>query len=99
MEPTRVFPMIVLLSLITVEYGGWALLGFLTGHADRRGPDHPGHRPDHTRMKGAGHATVRLCRNDVAGDGGLLRAGRGVRPPAGGPGQRPGAGRPLGGPP
>src|SRR5690242_21859877 len=32
MEPTRLFPIIVLFSLVTVEYGGWALLGFLTGH-------------------------------------------------------------------
>ena len=32
MEPTRLFPIIVLSSLVTVEYGGWALLGFLTGH-------------------------------------------------------------------
>ena len=32
MEPTRLYPIIVLLSLVTVEYGGWALLGFLTGH-------------------------------------------------------------------
>ena len=32
MEPTRLFPIIVLLSLVTVEYGGWTLLGFLTGH-------------------------------------------------------------------
>jgi hypothetical protein len=32
MEPTRLFPIIVLLSLVSVEYGGWALLGFLTGH-------------------------------------------------------------------
>jgi hypothetical protein len=32
MEPTRLFPIIVLLSLVTVESGGWALLGFLTGH-------------------------------------------------------------------
>jgi hypothetical protein len=30
-EPTRLYPIIVLLSLVTVEYGGWALLGFLTG--------------------------------------------------------------------
>jgi hypothetical protein len=133
-EPTRLFPIIVLFSLVTVEYGGWALLGFLTGRgtlgafrtqffraghahagvllvlslvyfvylgragystpvqwlagalllagvlaqsggffvhlgmggeglgrhrtdpgrgpADRRGPDHPGHRPDQDRMKG-----------------------------------------------
>jgi hypothetical protein len=32
MEPTRLLPAIVLLSLVTVEYGGWALLGFITGH-------------------------------------------------------------------
>ena len=32
MEPTRLFPIIVLLSLVTVEYGGWALLRFVTGH-------------------------------------------------------------------
>jgi hypothetical protein len=31
MEPSRLLPVIVLLSLVTVEYGGWALLGFLTG--------------------------------------------------------------------
>lgn len=30
MEPTRLFPIIVLLSLVTVEYGGWALLTFRT---------------------------------------------------------------------
>jgi heme/copper-type cytochrome/quinol oxidase subunit 4 len=31
MEPTTVLPVISLLSLVGVEYGGWALLGFLTG--------------------------------------------------------------------
>jgi hypothetical protein len=31
MEPTRLLPIIALLSLAGVEYGGWALLGFLTG--------------------------------------------------------------------
>jgi hypothetical protein len=31
MEPTTVLPIIALLSLVSVEYGGWALLGFLTG--------------------------------------------------------------------
>ena len=31
MEPTRLFPIIVLFSLVTVEYGGWALPGFLIG--------------------------------------------------------------------
>ena len=32
MEPTRLFPIIVLLSLVTVEYGDGALLGSFTGH-------------------------------------------------------------------
>ena len=31
MEPSRLFPIIVPLSLVTVEYGGRALLGFRTG--------------------------------------------------------------------
>jgi hypothetical protein len=31
MEPTKIYPIIALLSLVTVEYGGWALLTFLTG--------------------------------------------------------------------
>jgi hypothetical protein len=31
METTTVLPIISLLSLVSVEYGGWALLGFLTG--------------------------------------------------------------------
>ncbi|MGH9033005.1 MAG: hypothetical protein ACRDY4_01360 [Acidimicrobiia bacterium] len=30
MEPTQVFPIVSLLSLAGVEYGGWALLSFLT---------------------------------------------------------------------
>jgi hypothetical protein len=36
MEPARLLPIIVLFSLVTVEYGGWALLGFLTGVGARR---------------------------------------------------------------
>jgi|SRR5215203_5357422 len=31
MEPTTILPIISLLSLVSVEYGAWALLGFLTG--------------------------------------------------------------------
>ena len=31
MQPTRVLPAVSALSLVSVEYGGWALLGFLTG--------------------------------------------------------------------
>src|SRR3712207_8237899 len=34
MEPTNVLPIISLLSLVSVEYGGWALLGFLTGRGN-----------------------------------------------------------------
>jgi hypothetical protein len=30
LEPTTALPAISLLSLVTVEYGGWALLGFIT---------------------------------------------------------------------
>ena len=37
MEPTTVLPVISLLSLVSVEYGGWALLGFLTGRGQLRG--------------------------------------------------------------
>ena len=37
MKATTLFPIIAVLSLITVEYGGWALLGFLTGQG-RLGP-------------------------------------------------------------
>jgi hypothetical protein len=37
MEPTNVLPIIVVLSLIGVEYGGWALLGFLTGRGQLGG--------------------------------------------------------------
>jgi hypothetical protein len=31
MEPTNVLPIVAILSLVTVEYGGWALLSFITG--------------------------------------------------------------------
>src|SRR3712207_4376682 len=37
MEPTTVLPVISLLSLVSVEYGGWALLGFLTGRGQLGG--------------------------------------------------------------
>jgi hypothetical protein len=30
MEPTTLLPVISLLLLVSVEYGGWSLLGFLT---------------------------------------------------------------------
>src|SRR5215203_882506 len=31
MDPAILLPIIALLSLVSVEYGGWALLGYLTG--------------------------------------------------------------------
>jgi len=31
MEPTTLLPIIAVLSLVSVEYGGWALLGFIAG--------------------------------------------------------------------
>ena len=34
MEPTKVYPIVALVSLVTVEYGGWALLSFVSS---RRG--------------------------------------------------------------
>ena len=38
MEPTTVLPAIALLSLVTVESGGWALLGFITKRRGTLGP-------------------------------------------------------------
>jgi hypothetical protein len=35
MQPTEVLPIVGLLALVTVEYGGWALLTFLTVDAER----------------------------------------------------------------
>jgi uncharacterized membrane protein len=34
MEPSKVYPIVALVSLVTVEYGGWALLSFISS---RRG--------------------------------------------------------------
>ena len=34
MEPTKVYPIVAVVSLVTVEYGGWALLTFVSS---RRG--------------------------------------------------------------
>ncbi len=38
MEPTEVLPIVSLVSLVAVEYGGWALLTFLTGRGGLSGP-------------------------------------------------------------
>ena len=34
MEPTNVLPIYAILALVTVEWGGWALLNFLTGREE-----------------------------------------------------------------
>jgi hypothetical protein len=52
MEPSRLFPIIVLLSLVTVEYGGWVLLGFRTGRGTLGG--------FRERFFRAGHAHARV---------------------------------------
>jgi hypothetical protein len=31
MEPTNILPIVAVLLLVTVEYGGWALLSFISG--------------------------------------------------------------------
>jgi hypothetical protein len=36
MEPTNILPIVAVLSLVGVEYGGWALLSFISGGAGRR---------------------------------------------------------------
>ena len=33
MEPTKVYPIVAVLSLVTVEYGGWALLTFISARS------------------------------------------------------------------
>jgi hypothetical protein len=33
MEPTNVLPIVAIIALVSVEYGGWALLTFLSGRA------------------------------------------------------------------
>jgi hypothetical protein len=38
-EPTKILPIVAVLSLVTVESGGWALLGFISGGARRRRGD------------------------------------------------------------
>jgi hypothetical protein len=34
MEPTQLLPAVALISIVAVEYGGWALLNFLTSKRD-----------------------------------------------------------------
>lgn len=51
MDPTTLLPAIALLSLVSVEYGGWALLGFLT-----RAPGYPELGEFREQFFRAGHA-------------------------------------------
>jgi hypothetical protein len=53
MKATEFLPILSVLSLIGVEFGGWALLGFLTGRGSLGGPEVVDHR---TRFFRAGHA-------------------------------------------
>jgi hypothetical protein len=55
MEPTQVLPIISLGSLVTVEYGGWALLSFLTARDGLSDPQKQFFRAGHA------HAGVLLA--------------------------------------
>jgi hypothetical protein len=46
-EPTKVLPIISLASLVTVEYGGWALLSFLTAREGLTDPQKQFFRAGH----------------------------------------------------
>lgn len=52
-EPTELLPIVSVLSVITVEFGGWALLGFLTGRGSLGEPEQHAFR---FRFFRAGHA-------------------------------------------
>ena len=54
MEPTTLLPVISLLLLVSVEYGGWSLLGFLTGRGQL------GEFPEQFFRAGHAHAGVLL---------------------------------------
>ena len=47
MDPVRVLPIVSIVSLVTVETGGWALLSFLTGREGLAGWAHPFFRAGH----------------------------------------------------
>jgi DNA-binding NarL/FixJ family response regulator len=48
MEPTKILPIVAVLSLVSVEYGGWALLTYTSGRASladwQKGFFRAGHR-------------------------------------------------------
>ena len=55
MEPTKLFPIIAVLSLIGVEFGGWALLSFITTRTQELD-----HREQRFFRAGHAHAGVLL---------------------------------------
>jgi len=71
MEPSRLFPIIVLWSLVTVEYGGRALLGFLTGRGTLAAFRERFFPAGHTPAGGAAGAVAGLFR--LPGPDRLLR--------------------------
>ena len=54
MEPATLLPLISLLVLVSVEYGGWSLVGFLTGRGQL------GEFPEQFFRAGHAHAGVLL---------------------------------------
>ena len=54
MKATEFLPIVSVLSLVTVEFGGWALLGFLTGRGSLG--DEPAVADHRLRFFRAGHA-------------------------------------------
>jgi hypothetical protein len=69
----RLFPIIVLLPLVTVEYGGWALPGFRTGHGALGG--------SRKRFFAAGHAHAGALILSGVAAASLVRGGRRLRHP------------------
>jgi hypothetical protein len=56
MKATEFLPIVSVLSLIAVEFGGWALLKFLTGQDSLGAPDTPEVMDRRMRFFRAGHA-------------------------------------------
>src|SRR4051794_17588244 len=56
MEATDFLPIVSVLSIVTVESGGWALLGFLTGRGTLGPPAEPDVMDRRMRFFRAGHA-------------------------------------------
>ncbi len=56
MQATEVLPIVGVLGLVTVEFGGWALLGFATGGPSPGGGATPEDATRRMRFFRAGHA-------------------------------------------